>query len=71
MAEEVIDFGNFSRKITVSPIIPLQLFNIKLRNSYNRVQATLLGKVYSQHIDILDLVPTAITEPHKVSTNFI
>lgn len=66
MAEEAIDFGNFSRKITVSPNIPLQLLNLKLRNSNNRIQATLLGKVYSQHIDILDLIPTTITESNKV-----
>ncbi len=67
MAEETIDFGNFSRKITVSPNIPLQLLNLRLRNSYQRIQATLIGKVYSQHIDILDLVPTACTEHNKVN----
>ena len=61
MTDEVIDFGNFSRKIIVNPIIPLQLFNLKLRNSYHRIQATIIGKVYSSHIDILDLVPIAYT----------
>ena len=66
MAEEIIDFGNFGRKITVSPSIPLQLINIKCRNDRMRVQATLLGKVYSAHIDILELVPVALCEDNKV-----
>ena len=65
MAEEIIDFGNFSRKILVNPAVPLQLLQLKFRNS-QRIQATLIGKVYSSHIDILDLVPTAMCEENKV-----
>jgi translation initiation factor IF-1 len=65
MAEEIIDFGNFSKRINVSPIIPLQILNLKCRNG-NRIQATILGKVYSSHIDILEIVPVAICEENKV-----
>jgi len=68
MIEETIDFGNFGRKITVNPIVPLQILNLKCRNS-NRVQATILGKVYSSHIDILEVVPVAICDPNKVLFN--
>ena len=66
MAEEIIDFGNFSRKIIVNPAVPLQLLQLKFRNS-QRIQATLIGKVYSSHIDILDLVPIAMCEENKVA----
>jgi translation initiation factor IF-1 len=66
MAEEIIDFGNFSKRINVNPIIPLQILNLKCRNG-NRIQATILGKVYSSHIDILEIVPVAICEENKVS----
>ena len=59
MAEEIIDFGNFSRKIIVNPAVPMQIMQIKYRNT-QRIQATLIGKVYSSHIDILDIVPVAM-----------
>ena len=65
MAEEIIDFGNFSRKITVNPIVPLQVLQLKYRNS-QRVQATIIGKVYSSHIDVLDVVPVSLGEEGKV-----
>jgi hypothetical protein len=67
MAEEIIDFGNFSRKIIVNPIVPLQLLSLKCRNG-TRVQATILGKVYSAHIDILEIIPVAVCEDTKVNT---
>ena len=66
MAEEIIDFGNFSKKITVNPIVPLQMLQLKYRNS-QRIQATIIGKVYSSHIDILDLVPISMSEENKVT----
>jgi translation initiation factor IF-1 len=65
MAEETIDFGNFSRKIYVNPIVPLQLLQLKCRNG-NRIQATILGKVYSSHIDILEILPVTVCEENKV-----
>ena len=46
--------------------MPLQLLHLKYRNS-QRVQATIIGKVYSSHIDVLDLVPISLTEDHKVN----
>lgn len=61
MTEELIDFGNFSRNITLNPIVPLQLLQLHARNTPQRVQATLIGKVYSSHIDILDIVPVALS----------
>lgn len=60
MTEEIIDFGNFSRKIIVNPIVPLQLLQIKYRNS-QRIMATIIGKVYSSHVEVLDLVPIAMS----------
>ena len=65
MTEEVIDFGNFSKKINVNPIVPLQIHNLKCRNG-NRIQTTILGKIYSSHIDILEVVPVGICEANKV-----
>lgn len=66
MQEEAIDFGNLSRKILVNPIVPLQLINIKCRNN-TRVQATILGKIYSNAIEILEIVPVGLCEENKVS----
>jgi hypothetical protein len=66
MIEESIDFGNFSKKILVNPIVPLQILDIYFRNKL-RVQATILGKVYSNAIEILDIVPISLSEEHKVS----
>lgn len=51
----------------MNPIVPLQLLNLFCRNGA-RVQATLLGKVYSSHIDILELVPVAVCDHNKVKT---
>ena len=65
MADELIDFGNFSRKIILNPIVPLQLLQLHARNSQH-IQATLLGKVYSSHIDILDILPVALLDKNKV-----
>ena len=59
MTEEIIDFGNFSRKIIVNPAVPLQILQLKFRNT-QRIQATIIGKVYSSHIEILDVVPVAM-----------
>ena len=67
MAEELIDFGNFSKRILVNPIIVLQILDIYYRNSCNRVQATLLGKVYSNAVEILEVVPVGICEKTEVS----
>ena len=66
MTEDIIDFGNFSRKIIVNPAVPMQLLQLKYRNS-QRIQATIVGKVYSSHIEILDLVPIAMCEDSKVT----
>lgn len=52
MAEEPIDFGNFNKKILMNPVVPLQILELYYRNNA-RVQATLLGKVYSNTIEIL------------------
>jgi hypothetical protein len=49
----------------VNPIVPLQVSNITYRNSA-RLQATILGKVYSTHIEILEIVPIALCENNKV-----
>lgn len=49
MNEEVIDFGNFNKKILINPAVILQILDIYYRNS-SRIQATLLGKVYSSSI---------------------
>jgi len=65
MTEDIIDFGNFSRKIIVNPAVPMQLLQLKYRNT-QRIQATIVGKVYSSHIEILDLVPIAMCEDSKV-----
>lgn len=65
MTDEAIDFGNFTKRILVNPIVPLQMLNLKCRTG-NRVQATLLGKVYSSHVDILEIVPVGICEENKV-----
>lgn len=61
MAEESIDFGNFTKKIVVNPAVPLQVLDIYYRNAH-RVQATLLGKVYSHAIEILEVVPYALCD---------
>ena len=69
MAEESIDFGNFSKKILVNPAVPLQVLEIFYRNAH-RVQATLLGKVYSNAIEILEVVPYALCDSNVTFTLF-
>ena len=49
MAEEFIDFDNSGRKILINPVVPLQIINIYARSG-QRVQATLLGRVYTSAI---------------------
>lgn len=49
MAEESIDFQNFNKKIIINPVVPLQMIDIYCRNKA-RVQATILGKIYSSSI---------------------
>lgn len=49
MAEESIDFLNLNRKIIINPAVTLQVLDIFCRNQ-TRVQATILGKVYSSSI---------------------
>ena len=65
MAQESIDFGNFSRKILINPAVVLQILELNYRNSL-RVQATLLGKVYSNAIEILEMVPVGLCEQNQV-----
>lgn len=52
MAEESIDFLNLNRKIIINPAVPLQILDIYCRNQM-RVQATILGKIYSSSIEVL------------------
>jgi translation initiation factor IF-1 len=59
MAEESIDFQNFNKKIIINPVVPLQMIDIYCRNKA-RVQATILGKVYSSSIEILEIVPDGL-----------
>ena len=33
-----------------------------------RLQATLLGKVYASHIDVLEIIPVALCDEGKVTT---
>ena len=61
MTEEGIDFGNFNRKIIINPIVPLQMIDIYCRNKM-RVQATILGKIYSTSIEILEIVPDGLVD---------
>lgn len=61
MAEESIDFLNLSRKIIINPAVPLQILDIFCRNKM-RVQATILGKVYSSSIEVLEIVPDALCD---------
>ena len=61
MAEETIDFGNFGRKILVNPAVVMQVMEVFCRSS-SRVQATLLGKVYSSSVEILEAVPISLAE---------
>lgn len=56
MAEETIDFTQSSRRILLNPIVPLSMLDIACRTS-ERAQATLLGKVYSGHIEIVEVIP--------------
>lgn len=56
MAEESIDFTQSSRRILLNPIVPLSMLDIACRTS-ERAQATLLGKVYSGHIEIVEVIP--------------
>ena len=64
MAEEVIDFTNSSKKITLSPVVPLTVFDIFCRTG-QRVEATLLGKAYSNYIEIEEVIPNVITHNLK------
>lgn len=66
MAEETIDFGGFGRKILVNPIVPLQMLEVFCRTG-NRVQGTLLGKVYSSAIEILEVVPISLGDSREVN----
>lgn len=50
MLEELVDFGNFNKKILVNPAVVLQILDLHYRNTNQGVQATLLGKVYSNAI---------------------
>jgi hypothetical protein len=59
MAEESIDFLNLNRKIIINPAVPLQILDIFCRNQM-RVQATILGKIYSSSIEVLEIVPDGI-----------
>jgi hypothetical protein len=66
MTDNLIDFNNFTKKVIINPIVPLQILNIYCRNSMN-VQATLLGKVYASHIEIVEIVPVGLCEPGRVT----
>lgn len=56
MAEEFIDFTQSSRRILLNPIVPLSMLDIVCRTG-ERAQATLLGKVYPSHIEIIEVIP--------------
>lgn len=59
MTQDSIDFLNFNKKIIINPVVPLQILDIYCRNKM-RVQATLLGKIYSSSIEVLEIVPDAL-----------
>lgn len=59
MADEIIEFGPFSRRVLVNPIVPLQILDVFCRTN-SRVQATLLGKVYSSSIEIVEAIPISL-----------
>ncbi len=65
MAEDSIDFLNLNRKIIINPAVPLQILDIFCRNKM-RVQATILGKVYSSSIEVLEIVPDALCDENDV-----
>lgn len=66
MAEDSIDFLNLNRKIIINPAVPLQILDIYCRNKL-RVQATILGKIYSSSIEVLEIVPDALCDLNDVS----
>lgn len=70
MAEQSIDFLNLNRKIIINPAVPLQILDIFCRNKM-RVQATILGKVYSSSIEVLEIVPDALCDENDVNDNLI
>lgn len=61
MSEEIIDFGSFSKQVKINPAVPLQILDAFCRNG-SRIQATLLGKVYSSTIEVLEAVPISVAE---------
>ncbi len=61
MTEEAVDFGGFSKQVKINPAVVLQILDVFCRNG-SRIQATLLGKVYSSTIEILEAVPISIAE---------
>jgi hypothetical protein len=63
MAEEFIDFTQSSRRILLNPIVPLSVLDITCRTN-ERAEATILGKVFSGHIEIVEIIPIQFTEVH-------
>ncbi len=61
MTEETIDFTQSLRRILLNPIVPLSVLDIFCRTA-ERAQATLLGKIYSDHIEIIEIIPVQYTQ---------